>query len=213
MTSVRPPSGASSRSAASVSSSHDMAKWELRWISFWPVPLPASCSARLTSPRLRSSSVSGASRRAWASWRSKPRPVSSSAVVAKMVSRKCSEPSSRTSVRRVAAKSIFCRTGAASGTYVTATSRGAASCRRRMMYSASLGLRCGPSRPSTLSLKEPPGPDGVRKLTGVRDSPLMVASSPKCVSVERSVLNWETSSCEAVLSHHRNVLAAGRSSL
>lgn len=70
----------------------------------------------MTSPRLLSSSVSGASSRACASCFSNPLALSSSADVANTVSRKCSLPSSRVSVSRVEAKSIFCRTGAASGT-------------------------------------------------------------------------------------------------
>jgi hypothetical protein len=88
----------------------------LRWISLTPVPAPASASALLTSPSVRSSSVSGASSSVCLSCLSKPSALSSCAVVTNMVSRKCSEPSSRTSVSLVAAKSIFCRTFAVSGT-------------------------------------------------------------------------------------------------
>lgn len=123
-----PPSPASSFRLARASSPTGMVMvWPMP-ISRVPVPLlPSSASACLTPCRLRSSSVRGASSRSCLSCRSKPAGLSSSLVVAKMVSRKCSRPSSRTRVRRVEAKSIFWRTLAVSGTYETATSLGVAS--------------------------------------------------------------------------------------
>jgi hypothetical protein len=133
MTNGMPPSTPTSFKAARASSAIGMARLLLRWISFVPVPEPASCSARLTSPSCFSSSVRGASSAACASCFLNPAGVSSSAVVAKMDSRKCSPPSSRTRFRRVDANSIFCRTCAASGTYVTADKYGVVEWRRRMM--------------------------------------------------------------------------------
>jgi hypothetical protein len=124
-----------------------------------------------------------------------PCAVSSSGIVANNVSRKCSLPNSRTSVSRVAAKSIFCRTGAASGTYVAATKRGEVSYRRRMMYRASLGSRCGASCERFASKD-----DEVvgRTSFGVSASEVMVARMPKSSVEERSLVNSETSSLEAV---------------
>jgi len=56
-------------------------------------------------------------------------------------------PSSLTSVNREAANSIFCRTGAWSGTYVTAMNwpapEGALASRRRMIYAAALSVSKG----------------------------------------------------------------------
>lgn len=106
----------SSLRAPSASSPTGIARLLLKWISLLPLPCPASISALFTCPRLSSSSVSGASSPACASCFLNPSGVSSAAVVANIVSRKCSDPSSLTSVRRVDAKSIFCRTGAESGT-------------------------------------------------------------------------------------------------
>lgn len=106
---------ASSFSAASAFDAMGMVMFLLRCISRTPVPAPASCSARRTSPSVRSSSVSGAAVSPWASWRRNPWALSSSAELANRDSRKCSDPSSRVSVSRVDANSIFSRTGAASG--------------------------------------------------------------------------------------------------
>ena len=80
------------------------------------VPPLASASACLTPWRTCSSSVKGAFTDSLASCRSHPSFVNSFSSVAKICSQNRSAPSSRTSVSRVDANSIFCRTGAASGT-------------------------------------------------------------------------------------------------
>jgi hypothetical protein len=88
----------------------------LTWLFLSAIPLPSSASFLFTSPRVCSSSVNGASSFVCLSCFSNPSAVSSAGVVQNIVSRKRSMPSSRVSVRRVDAKSIFCLTGAASGT-------------------------------------------------------------------------------------------------
>lgn len=85
------------------------------------VPPLSSASASLIPFRLSSSSVSGAFNAPDASCFLHPSGSNSFISVTKMLSRNLSVPSSLTSVKRVDANSIFCRTGAESGTYVTAT--------------------------------------------------------------------------------------------
>jgi hypothetical protein len=115
-----------------------------------------------------------------------------------MLSRKCSDPSSRTSVSLVEANSIFCRTLAESGTYVTATNRGAVGYRRRRIYRASSGFRRGARRLLRLSAKLDPEELGVRNPKGWIVSPVMVARRPNCASSERRELKSEINSWEAI---------------
>ena len=185
MVTTRLPPSLRSLSAASASSAIGMARLLLRCISLFPVPAPASCSARLTSPSVCSSAVNGAASFSCASCFLNPLSVSSSGIVAKIVSRKYSEPSSRTSVRRVDANNIFCRTGAASGTYVTAAIWGSSSYRRRRMYSATFGFRCSCKLERLVAKVDEDG----SVVTGTRDSFSMVTNSPKLDDDDRSVVN------------------------
>jgi hypothetical protein len=65
-----------------------------------------------------------------------------------------------------------------------------------------LGWRCGARREVRFweKVEGEAGELGVRKVTGVSCSDLMVASRPKCLSEPRRVLNSERSSLEAVYS-------------
>ncbi len=85
------------------------------------VPPCASASASLMPCSVCSSSVNGAFNSPEASCFAHPSLVSSLSSVTNRLSRKRSVPKSLVKVSRVDAKSIFCRTGAESGTYVTAT--------------------------------------------------------------------------------------------
>ena len=67
-----------------------------------------------------------------------------------------------------------------------------------MMYRASVGFSSGASTASRLASKLADGLEGLRKVIGVRDSPVMVARRPKYVLDDKSSLNWLASSCDAV---------------
>ena len=85
------------------------------------VPPCASASASLMPCSVCSSSVNGAFDSPEASCFVHPSLVNSLSYVKNTLSRKRSVPKSLVNVSRVDANSIFCRTGAVSGTYVTAT--------------------------------------------------------------------------------------------
>ena len=106
--------------------------------NFFPaVPPCASASASLMPCNVCSSSVNGAFDSPEASCLVHPSLVNSLSSVTNTFSRKRSVPRSLVNVSRVDAKSIFCRTDAVSGTYVTATKpSGAFWYRRRMIYAA-----------------------------------------------------------------------------
>ena len=128
-------------SAALNASSADLASAFRFKLNFAPVsnflpavPPCASASASLMLCSVCSSSVNGAFDSPEASCFVHPSLVNSLSSVTNILSRKRSVPKSLVNVSRVDANSIFCRTGAVSGTYVTATKpSGAFWYRRRMI--------------------------------------------------------------------------------
>lgn len=70
-----------------------------------------------------------------------------------------------------------------------ATKAGEEGYRRRIMYRAEVGVRCGVRREETLEEKEVEGEGEVRSWRGVRRSLAMVMRRPKEEGSDRRVLN------------------------